>query len=409
MTMGIGGATEQPGRPEGRIADQELPPTLDRVVAEHGPLPEPAVREIGERLAAALAAVHALRQVFGDLRPETVLMYSDGPRLGQARPSEGTADPAGDVYALATVLVFAATGRAPSPGLDAVPAGLRTVLAQCLFEDPVRRPTAVELTAALAGAPVTGQPARVSPEPGYESVGRHVPEPATTRFAPDAVTEPVNSQYAPAQSDSPNRLPWMIAAVCGALVVAVLAIVGIVVAQRGDDSAGGGAGTAAGGAAKYTAAGIGEACALLDMPAAEKVIGKSNGTPLGDKIELPSVADSLECNTMNEHGFIMLHLEVSDQLAIVRSLYDSHRADGLGTTGSGVTTQKVSGIGEDAYLVVHEPNKGDTTQIGCMLGFLEANVVAIVDVYLSEDDGTNRDQLVAICRHQSETVLGRLK
>ncbi|MEU0541716.1 hypothetical protein ABZ319_17780 [Nocardia sp. NPDC005978] len=393
MTDGNGDITEQSERPDGRSAGETPQPTLDRFVAEHGPLPEGAVRSIGERLAAALAAVHALRQEVGDLRPQTVLMYSDGPRLGPAHPpAGGTANPPGEVYALAGVLVFAATGRAPSAdqGLDDVPAGLRTVLARCLSDDPADRPSAGELASSLAAAPAAENTVLLPSAAGI-----------------DAQTMPVLAESAAAQHHSSNRLPWTITAVCGALIVVVLATVGIVVAQRGSEGGSDPGGN--GGTTKYTSAGLGDACALLDQPAVERVIGKSNNTPRGDIIELPMVADSLNCSTMHENGFILLHIEVSDQLETVRSLYDGHRADGLGTTGSGVTTEQVSDIGEDAYLVVHEPNKGDSSKISCMLGFLEANVVAIVNVYLSEDDGTTRDELEAICRHQSETVLGRLK
>ncbi|UFS98390.1 hypothetical protein [Nocardia huaxiensis] len=422
---GIGDATEQSEPPEVGVGGEALPPTLDRVVAEHGPLPEAVVRAMGVRLAEGLAAMHALGRVFGDLRPETVLMYPDGARLGTARPpADGTVGSAGDVYALAGVLVFAVTGRSPfrENGLEAVPAGLRAVLTGCLSDDPSGRPKAGELAATLADGPVSEQPVGGAPQPGGGQMTQNgpdsatawiPPDPATTPIPPDAATTPVRPDHDPGQSNSSSRLPWIIAAACGLLVVVILAVVGVVAATRddGDSTAGGGASTtgSAGAAPKYTAAGLGDACALLDMPAVEKVIGKQSGTPMGDMIELPSVADSLECSTMNEHGFILLHIEVSDQIDMVHKLWDMHRASGLGSTGSGVTAQAVTGLGEDAYLVVHEPNKGDSMQIGCMLGFLQSNVVAIVDVYLSEDDGSTREKLGALCRHQADTVLGRLK
>ncbi|MEV6278396.1 hypothetical protein [Nocardia sp. NPDC051832] len=403
-SSGPGDVTQPSDRPGGDSG----PPTLDRVVAEHGPMPESMVRGIGVRLAEALAAMHALRQVFGDLRRETVLVDADGARLGRAQlPAGRQVSAADDVYALGGVLVFAATGRTPfqEQGLDALPPGLRTVLRDCLSDDPSRRPRADELARALADTPA--QTTRLAPPPFPGDAQ------ATQRLLPEVPAVP--PQYDAAQPDSRTRLPWIIAAVCGLLVVIILATVGVVAATRDNDDAQAAAAPSAGlsgkadPAKKYTAASLGDACALLDLPAAEKVIGKQSGTPLGDKIELPSIADTLSCNTMNDHGFIMLHIEVSDQMTMVRQLYDLHRATGLGTTGSGVTAKTVSGIGDDAYLVVHEPNNGNSQQISCQLGFLQANVIAIVNLYLSEDDGSTRDKLTEYCQHQARTVLGRLK
>ncbi|MVU81438.1 hypothetical protein GPX89_29880 [Nocardia sp. ET3-3] len=393
--------TQTPEPPSGGASE----PTLARLIAEYGPMPEPTVRAVGTRLAEALAAIHALRQVFGDLRPETVLVYPEGPRLGNPRPSAQPATgPADDVYALAAVLVFAATGRPPRDGgWDALPFGLRMALGDCLSDDASRRPGAADLARSLAeAAPLVRD--RVPPPPIPDSVTQRIPPGPTVPVAPG---QPV------AQPDSRSRLPWILAAACAVLIVAILATVGVVVATRGDSGkAGGGAEPTSGKAApavKYTAASIGDACALLDWPTLEKYIGKTINTPQGDKLEMPTVADSLECLPMSENGFAMLHIEVSDKMDMVHQLYDGHRSDGLGTTGSGVTTAKVPGIGEDAYQVIHEPNKGNTQEIGCTLGFLTSNVVAIVDVNLSEDNGTGRDKLAEICQTQAKVVLGRLK
>ncbi|WP_433591328.1 hypothetical protein [Nocardia sp. CA-145437] len=398
--VGPGDSTRTSEAPDGGPAE----PTLARQIAEYGPMPEFTVRVMGTRLAEALAAMHALRQVFGDLRPETVLMSPDGPRLGTARPP-ADAEQGDDVFALAAVLVFAATGRMPADGgLAAAPPGLRSTVGDCLSGDASRRPNAADLARALA-APVPAVQAPFPPEP------TPFPDQTTRRLPTDSATAR-SPEYSSAPHDSRSRLPWILAAVCAALIVAILATVGIVLATRDDGGTASPGGTSSGTAdpaVKYTSAGLGDACALLDFTALEKYIGKPYKSPQGDKIELPQVADSLECMPLNDHGFVLLHIEVSDHMDMIHQLYDGHRADGLGTTGSGVTTAKVPGIGEDAYQVIHEPNKGDTQQIGCQLGFLKANVVVIVDVNLSEDNGTGRDKLAEICQTQARTVLGRLK
>src|SRR5439155_1078762 len=88
-------------------------------------------------------------------------------------PEQGTGDPLGpasDVFALGSVLCFAATGGVPfgdgdapsvlyrviysPPALDAVPAGLRDLVAACLVKNPAERPTLPQLLRACQA--VTG-------------------------------------------------------------------------------------------------------------------------------------------------------------------------------------------------------------------------------------------------------------
>ncbi|MER7398470.1 PQQ-binding-like beta-propeller repeat protein [Streptomyces sp. NPDC000151] len=170
-----------------------LGPPLDDAVALCGPLPEDAVRALGAALCEALGQLHGSDVVHRDLKPSNILLTAAGPkvidfgiakaagddrltRTGAAAgtpafmsPEQATAQehtPAGDVFALAGVLVFAATGRAPfgggqaadliyrvryaEPDLAGVPDGLRLLLARCLAKNPAERPHTVELGQALA-------------------------------------------------------------------------------------------------------------------------------------------------------------------------------------------------------------------------------------------------------------------
>lgn len=169
-----------------------LGPPLDDAVTLCGPLPETSVRALGAALAGALAQLHASDVVHRDLKPSNVMVTAHGPKIidfGIARaagddrltrtgtaagtpafmsPEQATGQehtPAGDVFALAGVLVFAATGHGPfgtgqaadllyrvryaDPDLSGVPAGLAPVLARCLTKDPGQRPTTRELMAEL--------------------------------------------------------------------------------------------------------------------------------------------------------------------------------------------------------------------------------------------------------------------
>ncbi|MGW0770384.1 protein kinase domain-containing protein [Streptomyces sp. NPDC002676] len=161
-----------------------LGPPLDEAVELCGPLPEASVRALGAALCGALGQLHASDVVHRDLKPSNILVTAYGPkvidfgiaraagddhltRVGvavgtpafmspeQASGQEHTA--AGDVFALAGLLVFATTGRPPfghgqaadllyrvqyaEPDLSGVPDSLVPVLTQCLDKNPFRRPT----------------------------------------------------------------------------------------------------------------------------------------------------------------------------------------------------------------------------------------------------------------------------
>ncbi|MFI6728321.1 protein kinase [Streptomyces atratus] len=169
-------------------------PPLSTAVAEHGPLPEHAVRTLGAGLGEALAAVHEQGLIHRDVKPSNVLLALDGPRLidfgiahaigatasltstGVSVGSPGYMAPeqirgvdisgAADVFSLGAVLAYAATGTAPflgdssavllykvvheEPELGELEGELRDVVAGCLEKDPEDRPTPTELARQLA-------------------------------------------------------------------------------------------------------------------------------------------------------------------------------------------------------------------------------------------------------------------
>ncbi|MFE6662934.1 protein kinase [Streptomyces sp. NPDC057697] len=169
-------------------------PPLSATVAEHGPLPEHAVRTLGAGLGEALAAVHAQGVIHRDVKPSNVLLALDGPRLidfgiahamgatasltstGVSVGSPGYMAPeqirgvdisgAADVFSLGAVLAYAATGTAPflgdssavllykvvheEPELGELEGDLLEVVAGCLEKEPADRPTPMELARRLA-------------------------------------------------------------------------------------------------------------------------------------------------------------------------------------------------------------------------------------------------------------------
>ncbi|MEU9111085.1 serine/threonine-protein kinase [Streptomyces sp. NPDC048483] len=168
-------------------------PTLGDAVTDFGPLDDSAVRELARSLARTLQDVHATGLVHRDVKPPNVVLTSRGPRLidfGIARPEHGLTltrtgeipvtpgygapeqvlgqrvGPAADLFSLGAVLAFAAGGRPPytgaeitavlyevvhgSPDLEAVPEGLRYLVAPCFAKDPAARPLPTQVADAAA-------------------------------------------------------------------------------------------------------------------------------------------------------------------------------------------------------------------------------------------------------------------
>ncbi|ADI06509.1 putative serine/threonine protein kinase [Streptomyces bingchenggensis BCW-1] len=199
-----------------------LGPPLDDTVALCGPLPERSVRALGAALCAALGQLHRSDVVHRDLKPSNILITAFGPKVidfgiaraigdqrltsvgvtagtpafmspEQAMGAEHTS--AGDVFALAGVLIFAATGHGPfgsgqpadllyrvrfaEPDLGGVPAGLLPVLTRCLSKDPAHRPSMAELAGRLnheEGESAEAEFTDYLPETALAEIGRRATE-----------------------------------------------------------------------------------------------------------------------------------------------------------------------------------------------------------------------------------------
>jgi outer membrane protein assembly factor BamB len=170
-----------------------LGPSLTDAVGSHGPLPPRSLRALGAGLAEALYVIHSAGLAHRDLKPSNVLLAADGPRVidfGIARAADGdrmtttgmvvgspgymspeqasgqVAGPAGDVFCLAAVMVFAATGRGPfdgasttgmlyqivhgEPDLTGLPSDLVAILQPCFAKDPAARSVAAQIASAFA-------------------------------------------------------------------------------------------------------------------------------------------------------------------------------------------------------------------------------------------------------------------
>ncbi len=233
--------------------------SLHQAVQDHGPLPERAVRRLAAGLAEALVAIHAAGLVHRDLKPSNVLLADDGPRVidfGIARALEHSAlTEAGivfgtpgylspeqvvgqaitsqsDVFALGSILVFAATGSGPfgegatsalvyrvvhqDPDLTRVPPSLVPLIVPCLVREPANRPTPARLLELIG--PPSAEPSwlpasvRTVVEQRHTELGNLPNKPPTRVMVdeppakPPTVVNPHPTGIAPVPPKSPTRV-----------------------------------------------------------------------------------------------------------------------------------------------------------------------------------------------------------
>ncbi|MGW1671312.1 serine/threonine protein kinase [Streptomyces sp. NPDC002324] len=238
-------------------------PTLDQHVHERGPLAEGSLYALAAATAQALAAIHAVGVVHRDVKPQNVILTPAGPRVldfgiahaldgtnvtrtgvmtgtpGWISPEQyrqGTAGPAGDVFAWGALVAYAATGRLPfgvgapdvvafrvmsgEPDLDGVAASLRRILEKALSKEPGDRPPATEV-ARLCGALLASQATQIV---GVDALPTQAGDMVTPLWEMPAADDP--SWQVPPGRSAKRRVGAVVvaAAVIGGLVGGVTAL-----------------------------------------------------------------------------------------------------------------------------------------------------------------------------------------
>ncbi len=227
-------------------------PTLRDEVAAHGPLSEDAWWALAQGMAQALAVLDTRRITHRDLKPGNVILSQRGPELidfGIAHPEDATSltatglvtgspawlspeqatlDPIGppsDIFALGSMLAYAATGRPPfgegaavavlmsiatkEPELEGIDPARAALLRRMMAKDPTRRPTASQVLDWIRGhdqadstltdgaAPTSVRPA-VAPTPAHG---------LPTQVAPVAVPPALGTPETPPPPPPPPPTP----------------------------------------------------------------------------------------------------------------------------------------------------------------------------------------------------------
>jgi serine/threonine protein kinase len=203
-------------------------PSLAEAIEERGPLAEAGVRELGAALAEGLAAIHACGLIHRDLKPSNVILADDGPRIidfgiakgagttrvtssrvligtlrymspEQLRARELT--PASDIFALGTVLAYAATGHDPfdapdvavislvlndPPNLDPLTGDLHDIIAACLAKEPGDRPSPAGLLARFNLPEAASDEPPSDPAPVAIPTADHAPTRTSALPSPEA-------------------------------------------------------------------------------------------------------------------------------------------------------------------------------------------------------------------------------
>jgi serine/threonine protein kinase len=151
--------------------------SLADVVRDEGPLSGDALERVAVGVLTALTPIHLAGVAHGGLTPQNVIMSADGPRvtdaaiggpvgeIGYRSPEQLNGEPFDaytDVFSWASVVVFAATGRAPfgheaqavmnaEPDLGELAEPLRGVVLSCLAKMVALRPTTYNALLRLLG------------------------------------------------------------------------------------------------------------------------------------------------------------------------------------------------------------------------------------------------------------------
>lgn len=249
--------------------------SLDRILAENGPLPPDAVARMGRHLLAALAAAHAVGVLHRDVKPSNVLLTGDGgavltdfgvatidgdPSLTRGGMVMGTpaysaperirgqaATPAADLWSLGLTLYAASEGQGPYDDCGSIASTIAAIATEdpapprsagpitsaimaLLSRDPVARPTA-EVAMRMLGEATTppGTPQAETPSgpPPQAEIPTGPPPQAEPPSDPPAVLPGLQAGDSGSPKAPPSHKPHLVRRAVTAVMVCLVVALGV--------------------------------------------------------------------------------------------------------------------------------------------------------------------------------------
>lgn len=215
-------------------------------------------------------------------------------------------------------------------------------------------------------------------------------------------------------ASSRDRLPWLVAAVCAALLVATVVFAVVALSGGGDskDTAGTTTTYQPGRPlrekpGKYKPGKVANSCDALDLSAIEKMGFPAKGKPVHKEINAGNMG-SLECSADFENA--SLTGQVSYEAQDDPEIFDELKTSTINTPPANTTAGAISGLGGSAYFTVEDRGNATSTYLTAVVEVFDENLRLRTTFKVSGLGlHTTREDVRKAAEAQARTMLDRLR